>query len=89
MTIQRSGQITTGGTSQELLPSNTTRNGFWVQNTSSGDLWIMEASSATTASPSLRIPTGSLYETPHSMGATNNFNIIGATTGQTYSFREW
>lgn len=84
----RSGTITSGGTAQTLMASNSSRKGWWVQNTSSGDLWINEiGGAAVVGGSSIRLTPGSLYEPP--VLATYAISIIGATTGQTFAGREW
>lgn len=84
-----SGTVTTGGTSQALMPANAVRRGFWVQNNSAGDLWIMDGAAATQAQPSIRIQPGDLYESPANGCPGTAINIIGATTGQAFSAREF
>jgi hypothetical protein len=85
----RSGTITLGGTAQNAMAANTARQGFWVQNNSTGDLWINTLATAIVGQPSLRIPAGALYETPVGGVGTGAVSIIGATTAQAFSAREW
>jgi hypothetical protein len=86
----RSSTITTGGTQQTLMSTNSSRHGFMVENTSNGDLWINElGSSAVQASPSIKIASGNLYESPVGGASTAAISIIGATTGQSFTSREW
>lgn len=87
--IDRSGTITTGGASQILMPANLQRRGFFVQNLSTEDLWILDNASATTGQPSLRIPQNSSFTTPFTVTPSTSINIIGATTGSAFSAREW
>ncbi len=85
----RSGSITAGGTAQELMPANSNRKGWEIQNTSSGDLWFNETGVASVqSSPSFKIEAGgsALYD---SAVTTDAISIIGATTGQTFTAREW
>ena len=86
----RSGTITTGGTAQQLMPANDARVGFWVQNLSSGDLWINELGGTAAASqPSIKIPSGSLYESQRGEPCPYAISIFGATTGQAFTARGW
>lgn len=85
----RSGTITEGTTAQELMPSNTGRGGFWVQNLSEDNLWLSEIGTAAASQPSLLVPPGSLYETPVTGCTLSAISIYGATTGQAFSAREW
>lgn len=85
----KSGSITTGGTAQTLMASNSSRKGWEIQNTSTGDLWFNEiGSTAVQASPSFKLEAGgsAIYE---SAVTTTAISIIGATTGQTFTAREW
>jgi len=88
-TVNRSGTITTGGTQQTLAAANLNRKGMWIQNLSTGSLWINELGSATQAQPSMEIKTGQLYEYPVDGVPATAISIIGATTGQAFSAREW
>jgi len=87
--VDRSGTVTTGGSQQTLMAANSSRRGAWVQNNSSGDLWINPLASAVLASPSLRIPPGMLYEFPPTGVPLTAVSIIGATSSQAFSAREW
>lgn len=85
----RSGTIATGGTAQVLMAANSQRRGYWVQNVSSGDLWINALGPAVANQPSILIPPRALYEVDASTVPTTEISIIGATTGQAFSAREW
>lgn len=82
------GTIATGGTAQPLLPNAGSREGFWVQNTSSGDLRISRDGAASSTA-GLLLPPGALYESPAGMPVSGAISVWGATTGQTYSMGEW
>jgi hypothetical protein len=85
-----SGTITTGGTSQELLPEKPNRRGFLVQNLSEGDLWISPFGDAAAESPSLKIASGETFMTPTSWGGQRNaITIFGATSGQAFTCWDW
>ena len=85
-----SGTVTTGGTAQALSAGLIDRAGFWVQNNSSGDLWIRDGGSvAAAAQPSLKITAGQLYESPITGVPSGSISIFGATTGQAFTAREW
>lgn len=85
----KSGTITTGGTAQVAIAANTARKGFWIQNISTGDLWITSLTTAVADSPSMKIAAGALYESPTGGTPTGAISIIGATTGQKFAAREW
>lgn len=87
--IDRSGTITTGGAAQDLAPANN-RKGFTIQNLSVGDLFFNLGVTAVQGQPSFRIPPNSLYESPETCDRlAGNISIIGATTGQAFTAKEW
>ena len=86
----RSGTIATGGTAQSLMVANAARKGWFIQNNSTGDLWVNRfGGTAIAGQPSLLIPAGALYETPDGGSGGNALSIYGATTGQTFTAAEW
>lgn len=84
-----SGTITLGGTAQAAAAANTARIGFWIRNNSSSSLWISTLAAAVQSQPSLEIKPGELYETPSTLNPKGAISIIGPTTGQAWSGREW
>jgi len=85
----RSGTITAGGTAQQLAAANASRKGYFIQNNSSGDIWINSVTTAVLSQPSLKIVTGAIYECPANGAPVTAISIIGATTGQAFSAREY
>ena len=86
----RSGTIATGATAQTLMSANAARKGWFIQNNSTGDLWVNRfGDPAIAGQPSLLIPAGALYETPDGGSGGNALSIYGATTGQTFTSAEW
>ena len=85
----RSGTVASGGTAQILAVINVGRIGFWVQNQSTGDLWISSVGTAAATQPSMWLPAGSYYEYPSTGIPTTAISIFGATTGQAFAAREW
>jgi hypothetical protein len=83
-----SSTITTGGTSQTLSTAKS-RKYFLVQNLSAANLYINFGSAATTGTGSIVIvPNGSFVM--ESMFVTNQaINILGATTGQGFTAKEF
>jgi hypothetical protein len=88
-TVDRSGTITTGGVAQALMPANAVRRGWYLRNNSSGSLYVNGQGTASTGPQSLEIKPGELYETPNSGASGNALSIYGATTGQSFTSREW
>lgn len=85
----RSGTIATGGVAQTLMAANSQRRGYWVQNVSSGDLWISAVGTAAASQPALLIPPRALYEVCDGTTPNTALSIFGATTGQAFTAREW
>ncbi len=85
----RGGTITAGGTAQQLMAANAARRGYSVQNQSTGDLYINALTTATIDYHSLKIPAGSLYETPSNHVGPGAVSIIGATTAAAFFAREF
>ena len=88
----RSATITAGGTAQDLMPANSSRIGWLLQNQSTGPLYVRSKGSggtttATTDQNSLLIPAGGYYEPPKI--TVNALSIVGATTGQAFFAEEW
>lgn len=80
--------ITAGGTHQPLASANNVRRGWWLQNHSTGDLWVGKGTTAVIGAPCIKVPAGALYECPAHMVTGDALRIIGAATGQAYSFEE-
>lgn len=85
----KSGTIAAGGVAQTLMALNASRTGFWIQNVSTGDLWISSLGTAAATQPSLWVPAGTYYEPPTNGVPTAAISIFGATTSQAFSAREW
>lgn len=84
----RSGTITAGGTAQVVMVENEYRNYLFMQNVSSGDLWINFGATAVASQPSIRLVPGDSFTMEQSFVSVESVSIIGATTGQAYSARE-
>jgi hypothetical protein len=85
-----SGTIASGGSPQPLMPANASRNGFMVQNSSAGDLWINEmGANAAASEPSIKIAAGTTYTTQLYAPCPNAVSIFGATTSQAFTCLEW
>lgn len=86
----KSGTITTGGTAQSLMAANSSRRGWEVQNVSTGDLWFNGiGGTAVQNQPSFRLAPGDSYTSTFGATETSAISIIGATTGQAFTAREW
>ena len=87
--VDKSGTITAGGSAQTAIASNSLRRGFIIQNNSSGNLWFSSMATAVQSQPSFLIQPGGYYETPVHAVPTATVSIIGPTTGQAFTAREW
>ena len=86
----RSGTIAVGGTAQTLMAANASRKGWFIQNVSTGDLWVNRfGGTASAAQPNILVPSGALYETPAGGSGGNAISVFGATTGQAFTSSEW
>lgn len=85
----RSGTITLGATAQTLMIRNDSRQGLYIQNNSAGPLWISSVGTAAATQPSLLLQSGDYYESPANGVPATAISIFGATTGQTFTAREW
>ena len=81
--------IATGGTAVTAIAADANGYHYFLQNTSTGDLWYSTLATAVVASPSIRLSPGDSYETPVNLLATGALSVIGATTGQTFTARKW
>lgn len=86
--VKRNGTITAGGAAQEFAPANPERRGFWIQNQSTGDLYV-DAEDTAGPGTSLRIAPGGLYEPSFGSVGHGAISVYGATTGQVFASREW
>lgn len=85
----RSGSITTGGTAVQAAAANAVRKGFCIQNTSAGDLWYSTEAVAVIGSPSFKLVANAYYENPVGLPPGGAISVIGATTAQTFTCREY
>lgn len=85
----RSATVATAGLAQIVAPARTARHGFFLQNLSSGDLWIGIGTTATTGASSIRLAAGQLYESPPGGVPADAIGVIGATAGQAFTAKEW
>lgn len=82
----RSGQITTGGTAQQLAAANASRVKLTGMNISTGDLWVNEigGTAAVDTAGSYKIAAGGTF----SVNTNRAVSIVGATTGQKFTATE-
>jgi hypothetical protein len=86
--IDASGTITAGGTAQSLFSGAPSGIKLYFQNTSDTDMWINElGSTAVSASPSIKIAAGGIYESPNGIPIKKSISLLCATTGKTFTAR--
>jgi len=84
-----SGTITTGGTAQTIFALNASRKYLYVQNQSTGNLWINFGTNAVQGQPSILItPNGASFVMEASFLSGQSVTIIGATTGQAFTAKQ-
>ena len=71
------------------MAANPSRRGWFIQNQSTGDLYVGIVDAATLDNNALKIPAGASYESPITMAPVDVLNIIGAATGPAFFAREW
>jgi hypothetical protein len=80
--------ITTGGTAQVLIAANATRQGFEIQNKSSGDIFFSIGGTAS-LTVGFKLVAGASYSSPATRVSTKAISIFGGTTGQLIEFIEY
>jgi hypothetical protein len=79
------------------MSANPGRMGWWLQNTSAGDLWIDDGDAGNAAQvpiagqtcDAFRVAAGATYQSVSGAASTLAISIFGASTGQSYSAREY
>lgn len=85
--VDRSGTITTGGTSQVACVANNNRAYLLFQNHSDTDMWLNFGTAAVADQPSIKIfANGGVYEPL--VAPTGTVNVICATTGKKFTCKE-
>jgi hypothetical protein len=84
-----SGTVTSGGTSQQVMPANKARVSLFFQNLSSGDLWVDFGGNAVLSQPSIRVKSTDpplVFE--RNFVPTGSVHVYGATTSQAFVAKE-
>lgn len=85
----KSGTITAGGTAQDAAAANVNRKGFLIQNVSTADMWFNVGTTAVADQPSVLLRSGAMYESSAHACPAGKISVIGATTGQAFTCKEW
>jgi hypothetical protein len=84
----RSGTLTTGGAAQQIAAANSSRKQFFFQNLSNATMWVNFGTAAVQGEPSIAVlPNYSLSF--DGVVDTGLVSVIGATTGQAWTAKEW
>lgn len=87
-----SGTITAGGTSQEVFEQKPDRQYLLIQNVGDDDLWVNFDIDAVESQPSILLASGAALEFSAAgtgIVPTASVNIIGATTDQPFTAKEF
>jgi hypothetical protein len=84
----RSGTITTGGTSQQIMAANAVRRYLFIQNVSDTVMWCNFTTAANTDQPSIQIAVGASFIMEGNAVTTEAVNCIGAVTGKSFTSKE-
>jgi len=76
--------ITTGGTAQTLVVSNTWQI-LILQNTSDTDMWLQFGATAA-ADAGIKIAAGTTFTSLPGVGIRGAISVIGATTGKKFGY---
>lgn len=86
----KSGTIASGFTSQQLMSANPNRRGWQLQNNSNAIIAFNEVGNAASLTAgSFILQPGAAYESPVGAISTAQINIVGVTSGQAFTAREW
>jgi len=86
----RSGTITTGSTSQPVLPTNPNRVGCEIQAVGTADLWVAVDGTASNAAGSFFLPAGSLYRCGvNTIVPTGRISVWSTAAGAPFTAMEY
>lgn len=91
--LDHSDYIHVGNAPQSMMPSNTNRQGCFLQNQTPFEAWISEIGDAGALRPSIWFPSGMIITCASLGNPLSGFSIFSATAGSTngpgYIAREW
>jgi len=86
--IDHSGAIAATGAAQTIIPANSGRSGFFVQNRGANPMYINDLGNATTGAGSILIAAGGYFPLPGYPVSAGALSILG-TIGDVFTAREW
>lgn len=84
----RSGTITTGGTSQQIMAANASRRYLMIQNVSDTVMWCNFTTAAVLDQPSFQLVPGATFLMEASSVSTEAIQCIGSVTGKSFTAKE-
>jgi hypothetical protein len=84
----RSGSVTLGGTSQQVMAANATRKYLLFENISTEDMYINFTAAALADDASIKIVPNGSYILEDSFISTEAVNVVSATTGSKFVAKE-
>lgn len=87
--VDRSGTITTGGTAQTIMAVNAKRAYLMIQNNSDTNMWINFTTAAVQAQPSILLIPNASFTFESGPASTELVSVIGATTGKSFTAKEF
>lgn len=86
-----SGDLVSGGSSEEVFAANPDREYLLVQNVDNYVLWVNFGTAAVQGQPSIKLNPGGSIQFPiggSSFVPTQSVNVVGNTTAQEYTAKE-
>jgi hypothetical protein len=88
--VNRSGTVASAATSTQIMASNATRNGFFIQNLSaSADLWFNDLGTASASQPSILLRPGDSFTSAPGYCPTGAISTFTNSAGHPFAAREW
>lgn len=84
-----SATVAEGKKAQLVVGPDGSRDGFWLQNNSAGDLRLLEGGAEAGPKSGMRIAANGYYETPPSRKGIGSWSVYGETTGQEFEWGTW
>jgi len=85
----KSGTVTSGGTAQNAIASNTSRKDWRLSNLSNDILYITDTGTAATAANGVPVYPGQTISANSRGTSTSAISVLGATTGDAWSAVEY
>jgi hypothetical protein len=88
--VDWSDTLTAGGSAQTIANANEGRSDFFIQNLDSAhQLWVNFGAAATQGSGSIQLAPGASFSFNGPVVDMGLVSVIGGTTGQAWTAKEW